>query len=66
VAVESIAQKLMEFSDQMLVVGNASRIGPTAADHLLDRKCERHPKVMKAAKMARWLEAGECKSCSAS
>ena len=61
VAVESIAQKLIEFSDQMLVIGNPSRIGPTAANHLLSRKCSRHHLVAKASKIAAWMEAGELK-----
>lgn len=58
---ESIAQKLIEFSDQMLVIGNPSRIGPTAANHLLSRKCSRHHLVAKASKIAAWMEAGELK-----
>ena len=60
VAVESIAQKLQECTqDKMLVVGNPKRIGDTACNHLLTAKCERHSKVAAITKMAQWLSVAD-------
>jgi len=57
VAVESIAQKLEHCSpDGLVVFGNASRIGETARNYLLDTKCERQPAVENTAKFSRRMQ----------